>query len=75
MSNFVGEIINAKVTINVVHGELAVPKLMETYKNDFGGTDETLLNFIYQFLDNPEIDQDQALRQVIEKSLWIVPMV
>ena len=47
LDNFVGEIINAKVTINETHGELAVPKLMETYKDDFGGTDETLLEFIY----------------------------
>ena len=47
LNNFVDEIINAKVTINQVHGEFAVPKLMETYKDDFGGTDENLLEFIY----------------------------
>ena len=47
LNNFVGEIINAKVTTNVVHGEFLVPKLMEIYKDDFGGTDENLLEFIY----------------------------
>lgn len=75
LNNFVGEIINAKVTINVVHGEFAVPKLMETYKDDFGGTDENLLEFIYKYLDNPEIEMSQAFSQIAEKSLWIVPLV
>jgi len=56
MNNFVGEIINAKVAINIVHGEFAVPKLMETYKDDFGGTDMALVEFIYEYLDNPEIE-------------------
>ena len=75
LNNFVGEIINANVTINVVRGEFAVPKLMETYKDDFGGTDENLLEFIYKYLDNPEIDMSQAFSQIAEKSLWIVPLV
>jgi hypothetical protein len=56
MNNFVGEIINAKVAINVVHGEFVVPKLMETYKEDFGGTDTKVVEFIYEYLDNPEIE-------------------
>ena len=55
LNNFVGEIINAKVTINVVRGELAVPKLMQTYRDDFLN-DENLIKFIYKYLDDPEID-------------------
>lgn len=62
LNTFVGEIINAKVTINVVYGEFAVPKLMETYKEDFGGTDENLLEFIYQYYDNPEIEMNRAFQ-------------
>ena len=62
INNFVGEIVNAKVTINLVHGEFAVPKLMDTYRDDFGGTDETLLEFIYKYLDNPEIEMNRALQ-------------
>lgn len=61
IDNFVGEIINAKISFNVVHSELVVPKLMETYKQDFGeGTDLDLLNFIYKYIDNPEIEKSQA---------------
>ena len=56
LNNFVGEIINAKVITNLVHGELAIPKLMDTYREDFGGTDESQLEFIYKYLDNPEIE-------------------
>ena len=75
LNNFVGEIINAKVAISLVHSEFAVPKLMDTYRDDFGGTDETLLEFIYKYLDNPEIDMSRALQQIVEKSLFIVPIV
>jgi uncharacterized protein YuzB (UPF0349 family) len=60
MDNFVGEIINAKVAINLNTGDFAVPKLMITYKNDFGGTDEHLIEFIYTYLDNPEIEIKQV---------------
>ena len=75
LNNFVGEIINAKVTTNVVHGEFAVPKLMDTYRDDFGGTDENLLEFIYKYLDNPEIEMSDAFEKISDKSLWIVPLV
>lgn len=75
LNNFVGEIINAKVTTNLVHGEFAIPKLMDTYREDFGGTDESQLEFIYKYLDNPEITMTRALQQIEEKSLFIVPEV
>jgi len=75
LNNFVGEIINAKVTISHVHGEFAIPKLMDSYRDDFGGTDESQLEFIYKYLDNPEIDMTRALQQIVEKSLFIVPVV
>lgn len=75
LNNFVGEIINAKVSINLVHGEFAVPKLMETYRDDFGGTDENVLEFIYKYLDNPEIEMSQALQQIVDHSLVIVAVV
>ena len=58
-----------------MHGEFAVPKLMETYKDDLGGTDETILEFVYKYLDNPEIDLNAAMQKIVDKTLWIVPMV
>ena len=61
MNNFVGEIINAKVSFNEAHGKIAVPKLMLTYKDDFCSTDGTIIEFIYKYLDNPEIEMSQAL--------------
>ncbi len=48
---------------------------MDTYREDFGGTDESQLEFIYQYLDNPEITMTRALQQIVEKSLFIVPEV
>ena len=48
---------------------------METYKDDLGGTDETILEFVYKYLDNPEIDLNAAMQKIVDKTLWIVPMV
>ena len=45
----------------MAHGEFKVPKLILTYKDDFGGTDEALLEFIYKYLDNPELEMSHAL--------------
>ena len=48
---------------------------MISYKNDFGGSDQNLIEFIYRYLDNPEIDMQQAEQRVSEKSLWIMPLI
>jgi hypothetical protein len=33
---------------------------MQTYCDDFGGTDTTLIEFLYKYLDHPEIEMKQA---------------
>ena len=47
---------------------------METYREDFGRTDEALIEFIYKYVESPEIEMSEAFQMLKEKSLWIVPL-
>ena len=72
LNEFVGEILNAKVVINAMNDEFVVPNAVTAYRNDFGGTDQSIVEFIYRYLDNPDIDMNQAIREVRDKKMWIV---
>ena len=49
LDSFVTEILNAKVNIDQMQGEVALPKMMHTYKDDFGGSDEAILRFVFRY--------------------------
>jgi hypothetical protein len=40
LNNFVVEILNEKINIDVNSGEIVLPKMMNLYKEDFGGNEE-----------------------------------
>lgn len=49
----------------MAQGEITLPKLFQTYRNDFGGTDEAILRFVYKYLDEPqEMDLKTAIQAV-----------
>jgi len=50
----VSETINAKVVIDVAQGEITVPKIFQTYRNDFGGSDESILKFVFKYLEGSQ---------------------
>lgn len=58
IDKYVAEIINAKVQINLMDGTIQFPKMIETYKYDFGTDKQTVIEFIYRYLDNPDIDMN-----------------
>ena len=70
LETFVSEIIEAKVSIDEEEGEIIFPKVLETYKSDFGGTDEGILQFVFKYLEE-EHDYDSILKQVQNKSIII----
>ncbi len=70
MSSFVTEILNAKVNIDQEQGEITLPSVLETYKADFGGTDEAVLEFVFRYLEE-EYDQENILSQVKVKNILI----
>ena len=70
MEQFVSEIINAKVNIDTDQGEISLPKVLEIYKADFGGTDDSILQFVFRYLEE-EYDYESILNQVSNKSILI----
>lgn len=58
LNEFVGEILNAKVVVNLMNDEFVVPALVKTYRDDFGGSDQSIIEFIYGYLENPDISLD-----------------
>ena len=57
LDQFVSEILNDKVNIDYMQGEVVVPKCFQTYRDDFGGSDETILKFIFKYF-KAEVDED-----------------
>ena len=49
LHTFVNEIIGANVTIDLMQGEVVLPKCIQNYKDDFGGNDENVLRFIFKY--------------------------
>jgi hypothetical protein len=56
LDKFVGEMINAKVEINVINRQIKMPRLFETYRADFSKDSQAVLEFIYRYLEDPELD-------------------
>ena len=49
----------------MAQGEITLPKLFQTYRNDFGGTDESILRFVYKYLNEPqEMNLNTAIHAV-----------
>ena len=72
LNEYVCEIINAKVVVKPITDEFSVPGLILRYREDFGGTDQSIIEFIYGYLEDPEIGLNQALKDVKGQKLWIV---
>lgn len=50
LDNFCSDEVNSKVTIDLISEGFTLPAVMQQYRSDFGGTDRTLLEFIYNYL-------------------------
>ena len=74
LNNFVGEILNAKVIFNTIRDEIAVPNFILTYRNDFGKSDRSIIEFIYRYLEKPEIDMNKAIKGVVAQQLWLISL-
>ena len=47
-----------------MNDEFSVPNLITAYRDDFGRTDQSIIEFIYRYLDNPDIDMSQAKKHI-----------
>ncbi len=55
LSEFLKEYFNQKVEIDTMNEEITLPKVIETYKDDFG-SDEDILRFVWAWYQNYEYD-------------------
>ena len=73
---FVAEILNAKVNIDTIQGEITIPKVLNTYKNDFcNGSDEGILRFVFKYFNcqqQAEMDEETVIRDVCQKKTMII---
>jgi hypothetical protein len=60
-----------KIEIDSMNEEITLPTVFDTYKGDFGGTDEKVLKFIWNWYQNSEYDLDDIIKLVSKKSLMI----
>jgi hypothetical protein len=69
---FVSEILNAKVNIDTMQGEIVLPKLLHNYKDDFGSYDEHILRFVFRYYQSEDLDEDSAIREVCHKKSMMI---
>ena len=58
---FLREFFNTKIEIDSLNKEIAIPNIFETYYYDFGGTNEDILKFIWNWYENPECSLNEAV--------------
>jgi hypothetical protein len=70
LDQFVSEIINAKVEIDIDQGEISLPQVLDDYKADFGNTEDNILAFVFHYLEE-QYEFDAILKQVQNKTIII----
>jgi len=51
---------------------MSLPKVLNSYKSDFGGSDENILKFVFKYYSQSEIDEETAIREVCYKKSMII---
>jgi len=59
---FLKEFLNTKVEFDPINNELTLPNIFETYFYDFGGTNEDLIKFIWNWFDNTDYSWEKMLK-------------
>lgn len=72
LDSFVSELLNDKVNIDSMQGEIVLPKLMQTYREDFGGSDESLLRFVFKYYSAEEVDEDLVIKEVCHRKSMMI---
>mmetsp|Transcript_29411 Transcript_29411/g.44496 ORF Transcript_29411/g.44496 Transcript_29411/m.44496 type:complete len:196 (+) Transcript_29411:1917-2504(+) len=72
LDNFVQEIISAKVSIDLEEGTITLPTVLEKYRADFGGTDESVLEFVFRYMEEDSAtDYDTVVELLKTKQVLI----
>lgn len=73
LRKFTCDVIDTKANIDLIVGDLNFPKVLNKYKEDFGGSDETVIRFVYKHLiQPPPIPIEKAIKSVCLKRHMII---
>mmetsp|Transcript_22923 Transcript_22923/g.22229 ORF Transcript_22923/g.22229 Transcript_22923/m.22229 type:complete len:108 (+) Transcript_22923:73-396(+) len=72
LDSFVSDIINEKVSIDMMQGEMVLPKLFQSYREDFGSTDEGVLKFVFKYYKGTDVDEEQVIREVCQRKSMLI---
>lgn len=69
------EILNAKVNIDTIQGEIILPKVLNTYRYDFcNGSDEGILRFVFKYYNcsGQDTDEETLIKDVCIRKNMII---
>lgn len=72
---YVAEIINSRVVVNTVQGELTLPRCLQTYYSEFtnnSNKEEDLLKFVFRYYSMGEISEDKAIRDICQRKSMMI---
>ncbi len=72
LDQYVSSVLNDKISIDLMQGEMVLPKLCLTYREDFGGSDEAVLRFVFKYYKSDEVDEEQIIRNVCERKSLLI---
>jgi hypothetical protein len=75
LEKYVAEIINSRVVVDTVQGELTLPRCLHAYYADFTkgvNNDEALLKFVFKYYTLGEISEEKAIKDVCYKKTMII---
>lgn len=67
---FLGDTFARIIEIDTMNEEITMPKLIETYKSDFG-SDEEVLRFVWNWFESYDYDIEQVVKVVKRRGLMI----
>lgn len=70
LNGFLKMYFEQKIEVDTMNEEITLPKVIETYKSDFG-SEEDILRFVWNWYENYEFDIEQIVKVVKRKQLMI----
>ena len=72
LDSFVADVLNEKVSIDLVQGEMLLPKILQTYRDDFGNSDEEIIKFVFRYYKSSEVDEETVIRDVCQRKSLLI---
>jgi len=60
-------VLNDKINIDAMNNELTLPKVLQTYRDDFGSSEEAIIRFVWRYYESEDLEEEQAVREVCHK--------